>query len=40
MPDIFEIERISKKVEASPFPLNLIDGFRAFLIFVRDKIRY
>ena len=28
-----------QKVEASPFPLNVIDGFRAFMEFVRDKLR-
>jgi hypothetical protein len=27
-------------VEASPFPLKLMDGFRAFMEFVRDKLRH
>lgn len=28
-----------QRVEASPFPLNVIDGFRAFMEFVRDKMK-
>lgn len=27
------------RIEASPFPLNAIDGFRAFMEFVRKKLR-
>jgi hypothetical protein len=26
-------------VEASPFPLSPIDGFRAFMEFIRNKLR-
>ena len=28
-----------KNVKASPFPLAVIDGFRAFMEFVRNKIK-
>lgn len=28
-----------ERVEASSFPLNIIDGFRSFLEFVRDKLK-
>lgn len=27
------------KVDASPFPLNIIDGFRRFMEFVRNELR-
>jgi len=28
-----------KNVKASPFPLAIIDGFRAFMEFVRSKVK-
>ncbi|RME62663.1 MAG: hypothetical protein D6778_10835 [Nitrospirae bacterium] len=27
------------KVEPSPFPLDIIEGFRAFMVFVRDRLK-